>query len=129
MLAPGAAGTLVQVVQDGEVKDAWNYYLNNDNKARGVVLVAHSQVSFILNRLIHDEIDGKPIQSRLVSAILLGTVIAVPKGKDVGGSFQHVPLCRSGSQIGCVITYASFRSTIAPPSNTLFGRVPDASMA
>jgi DUF3089 family protein len=129
MLAPGAAVTLDQGVQYDDVKDAWNYYLKNDNKGRGVVLVAHSQGSFILNRLIRDEIDGKPIQSKLVSAILLGTVIAVPKGKDVGGSFQHVPLCRAATQTGCIITYASFRSTIPPPANTLFGRVSEATMA
>jgi hypothetical protein len=129
MLAPGAAVTLDQGLQYDDVKDAWNYYLKNDNKGRGVVLVAHSQGSFILNRLIHDEIDGKPIQSKLVSAILLGTIIAVPKGKDVGGSFQNVPLCHAATQTGCVITYASFRSTIPPPANTLFGRVPDANMA
>jgi hypothetical protein len=129
MLAPGAAVTLDQGLQYDDVRDAWNYYLKNDNKGRGVVLVAHSQGSFILNRLIREEIDGKPIQSKLVSAILLGTVIAVPKGKDVGGSFQHVPLCHTAAQTGCVITYASFRSTIPPPANTLFGRVPDANMA
>ena len=92
------------------------------------MLVAHSQGSFILAELIRKEIDGKPIQSRMVSAILLGTIIAVPKGKDVGGSFQHVPLCHSASQTGCVITFASFRSTIPPPANTLFGKVPDADM-
>jgi hypothetical protein len=129
MLAPGAAVTLDQGLQYDDVKDAWNYYLKNDNQGRGVVLVAHSQGSFILNRLIREEIDGKPIQSKLVSAILLGTVIAVPKGKDVGGSFQHVPLCHAATQIGCVVTFASFRSTIPPPANTLFGRVPDATMA
>jgi hypothetical protein len=129
MLAPGATVTLDQGLQYDDVKDAWNYYLKNDNKGRGVVLVAHSQGSFILNRLIHDEIDGKPIQSKLVSAILLGTTLAVPKGKDVGGSFQHVPLCHSATQTGCVITFASFRSTVPPPANTLFGRVPDAAMA
>ena len=129
MLAPGATVTLDQGLQYDDVKDAWNYYLKNDNKGRGVVLVAHSQGSFILNRLIHDEIDGKPIQSKLVSAILLGTTLAVPKGKDVGGSFQHVPLCHAATQTGCVITFASFRSTVPPPANTLFGRVPDPAMA
>jgi hypothetical protein len=128
MLAPGAAVTLDQGVQYDDVKDAFNYYLQHDNKGRGFVLVAHSQGSFILNRMIREEIDGKPIQSRMLSAILLGTTIAVPKGKDVGGSFQHVPLCRSASQIGCVITYASFRSTVPPPANSLFGKVPDAAM-
>jgi hypothetical protein len=128
MLAPGAAVTLDQGLQYDDVRDAFNYYQQRDNKGRGFVLVAHSQGSFILNRLIREEIDGRPIQSRMLSAILLGTTIAVPKGKDVGGSFQHVPLCRSASQIGCVITYASFRSTVSPPANTLFGKVPDANM-
>ena len=129
MLAPGAAVTLDQGLQYDDVKDAWNHYLKNDNKGRGFVLVAHSQGSFILNRLIREEIDGKPIQSRMLSAILMGTTIEVPKGKDVGGAFQKIPLCRSASQIGCVITFASFRSTVPPPANTLFGRVPNGEMA
>jgi hypothetical protein len=124
----GGGGSLERGVQYDDVRDAWNAYLKNDNQGRGFVLVAHSQGSFILNRLIREEIDGKPIQSKMLSAILLGTVIAVPKGKDVGGSFQHVPLCHSATELGCVITFASYRSTIPPPANTLFGRVPDPSM-
>src|SRR5262245_31848425 len=91
-------GALARGLQYDDVLNAWNYYLQHDNKGRGFVLVAHSQGSFILNRLIREEIDGKPIQQRMLSAILLGTTIAVPKGKDVGGSFQHVPLCKSASQ-------------------------------
>src|SRR6266446_5652429 len=96
--APGAGGAgnaLAHGIQYDDVRDAFHYYLEHDNKGRGFVLIAHSQGSFILAELIRQEIDGKPIESKLVSAILLGTTIAVPKGKDVGGSFQHVPLCRS----------------------------------
>jgi hypothetical protein len=104
------------------VRDAWNYYLEHDNQGRGFVLIGHSQGSFVLAELIRKEIDGKPIQSRLVSAILAGTTISVPPGKDVGGSFQKIPLCHSATQIGCVITFASFRSTVPPPANSLFGR-------
>jgi Protein of unknown function (DUF3089) len=122
-LGSGGRASFEQGVQYDDVRDAWNYYLEHENRGRGVVLVAHSQGSFILTELIRREIDGKPVQSRLVSAILLGTTLAVPKGKDVGGAFQHVPLCHSASQTGCVITYASFRSTIPPPANTLFGKV------
>jgi len=123
-----AGAILANGVQYDDVKDAWNAYLKNDNKGRGVVLVAHSQGSFILNRLIREEIDGKPIQARLVSAILLGTTLEVPKGKDVGGSFKQIPLCKAALQTGCVITYASFRSTVPPPANTLFGKVADPNM-
>jgi hypothetical protein len=112
-----------------DVRDAWRYYLEHDNKGRGFVLIGHSQGSFVLAELIRQEIDGKPAQSRMVSAILLGMTLAVPRGKDVGGAFQHVPLCHAASQTGCVITYASFRSTVPPPANTLFGKVADPDMA
>jgi hypothetical protein len=128
MLAPGATVTLDRGLAYDDVLDAWKYYLEHDNKGRGYVLIGHSQGSFILDALIRQEIDGKPIQSRMVSAILLGTTIAVPKGKDVGGSYQHVPLCHSATQLGCVMTFASFRSTLLPPANTLFGKLPDANL-
>jgi hypothetical protein len=111
-----------------DVRDAWNYYLKNDNRGRGVVLVGHSQGSYVLNSLIAQEIEGKPVHSQLVSAILMGTTVSVPKGKDVGGTFKQTPLCRSASQTGCAITFASFRSTIPPGANTLFGKVTDASL-
>jgi hypothetical protein len=32
------------------------------------------------------------VQSKLISALLLGTSLPVPKGKDVGGAFQQIPL-------------------------------------
>lgn len=107
----------------GDVVDAWNYYLQNDNKGRGVVLIGHSQGSMMLTQLIKNEIDGKPVQKQLVSALLIGTSLSVPVGKDVGGAFQSVPLCRSAKQTGCVVSYASFRSNVPPPANSRFGKV------
>lgn len=107
-----------------DVVQAWNHYLQNDNRGRGVVLIGHSQGSGMLTQLIRNEIEGKPVQGRIVSALLLGTGVAVPAGKDVGGAFKSMPLCRSEKQTGCVITYASFRETVPPPANSRFGRVP-----
>ena len=106
-----------------DVLDAWNYYMEHDNKGRGVVLIGHSQGSAVLTQLIKSEIDGKPVQSKIISALLLGTSLPVPKGKDVGGAFQHMPLCHAANQTGCVITYASFRATNPPPANSRFGKV------
>jgi hypothetical protein len=111
-----------------DVVDAWKYYLEHDNQGRGVVLIGHSQGSGVLTQLIRNEIDGKPIQDQIVSALLLGTNIAVPKGKDVGGSFQSMPLCRSANQTGCIISYVTFRADVPPPSNSRFGRVPNKEM-
>ncbi|HEY7287195.1 MAG TPA: MFS transporter [Vicinamibacterales bacterium] len=125
-LRAAATGTAIQADRTlgyNDVRDAWNYYLQHDNNGRGVVLVGHSQGSGVLTQLIREEIDGKPVQSRLVSALLMGTNLAVPKGKDVGGAFKSIPVCRSASQTGCVIAYVSFRSTIPPPENSRFGRV------
>jgi hypothetical protein len=111
-----------------DVLDAWKYYLEHDNRGRGVVLVGHSQGSGVLTRLISQEIDGKPFQSKLISALLLGTNLAVPKGKDVGGSFKNIPLCRAKDQVGCALAYVSFRSNVPPPSNSRFGKVPGENM-
>lgn len=105
-----------------DVVDAWNYYLAHENHGRGVVLIGHSQGSGVLTQLIRNEIDGKPNQKRIVSAILMGTSLIVPKGADVGGDFKSIPLCRSSSQFGCVIAYASFRDNSPPPDNSRFGR-------
>ena len=127
-MAGGGRAVLDRGLGYDDVRDAWRYYLEHDNQGRGVVVVGHSQGSYVLAELLRQEIDGKPVQARLVSAILLGTTIAVPKDKDVGGAFKNIPICRAASQTGCVIVYASFRSTLAPPANTLFGKVDDPNM-
>ena len=105
-----------------DVLDAWNEYLANDNHGRGVVLVGHSQGSGVLTALIAREIDGKPVQARIISAVLMGTSLQVPKGADVGGSFKTIPLCHASSQLGCVIAFASFRADSPPPPNSRFGQ-------
>ena len=111
-----------------DVLDAWKYYLEHDNQGRGVVLIGHSQGSSVLIQLIKNEIDGKPIQDRIVSALLLGMNVPVPKGKDVGGAFQKMPLCHAANQTGCVISYVTFRENQPPPANSLFGRSPGEGM-
>src|SRR5258708_552153 len=55
-----------------DVLDAWHYYHRHHNKGRGVVLIGHSQGSGVLTQLIRNEIDGKPVQSKIISALLLG---------------------------------------------------------
>lgn len=117
-----------RVLGYNDVLDAWNYYLKNDNGGRGVVLIGHSQGSGVLTQLIRSEIDGKPVQEKIISALLLGTNLPVETGKDVG-AFQHIPLCKSASQIGCAVAYASFRDNVPPPANSRFGKAQGENMA
>lgn len=109
-----------------DVRAAWMEYLAHRNNGRGVVLIGHSQGSSHLARLIREEIEDKPIQRRLISALLLGTDIAVPPaGGDAGGDFRIIPLCRNEGQIGCVVSFVSFRDRLPPPANSRFGRPRD----
>ena len=90
-----------------DVQDAWNYYLAHENHGRGVVLVGHSQGSGMLTELIAHEIDGKPAQAQLVSAILMGTPLAVPAGQATSAATSRRCRCAtSSSQLGCVIAYS-----------------------
>ena len=98
----------------GDVKEAWNHYLANYNNGRGVILIGHSQGSRMLVNLIKDEIDGKPVQARIVAAYLNGTSVVVPEGRDVGGTFKSMPLCRSSDQTQCIVAYRSFRADSGP---------------
>ncbi len=120
---PGGLATNAPRPQTGydDVVDAWNYYLAHNNKGRGVVLIGHSQGSGVLTQLIAKEIDGKPVQAKLISAMLLGTSLPVTKGGDTG-TFKSIPTCKSATQTGCVLAYASFLDTAIPPSNSRFGR-------
>ncbi len=105
----------------GDVLDAWHRYLEHDNQGRGVVLIGHSQGSKILVKLIAAEIDGKPLQDRLVSAIVPGALVEVPLRPDAGGTFAHIPLCTRASDTGCVIAYSSFLAADQAVDQARFG--------
>lgn len=111
-----------------DVLDAWHHYLAHDNHGRGVVLVRHSQGSNMLVRLLREEIDGKPAQKHLVSALIAGWPVEVPPGKDVGGTFQALKLCTRTGQFGCVINWSSSRAAVPPAKHppSTFGRGADA---
>jgi hypothetical protein len=104
------------------MRSAWREYLAKHNHGRGFVLLGHSQGSFLLRKLITEEIDKRPaVRRRLVSALLLGGDVTVRKGKDAGGDFKNVRACRSARQLGCVVAYSSYGDT--PPADSLFARV------
>lgn len=103
-----------------DVREAWRTYLKRYNKGRGVVLIGHSQGTFMLRELVTKEIDGSASARRkLVSALLLGGNVTVKKGSDVGGDFQRIRACRAATQLGCVVAFSVYDET--PPVDALFG--------
>ena len=105
----------------GDVVAAWKTYLQKYNDGRPVILMGHSQGTFVLRQLIHDHVDRKKgVRKRLVSAILLGGNVLVAEGSTVGGDFQKIPACESPKDIGCVIAFSTFNAPVPDPA--AFGR-------
>lgn len=102
-----------------DVQAAWRQYLAQDNGGRGVVLLGHSQGTGMLRALIRAEIDGRPVQRRLVGAVLLGGDVVVAKGRTTGGDFRSVPTCTRPGEAGCVVAFSTFAQD--PPDDTRFG--------
>ncbi len=117
--APPTAADLKRTYND--VRDAWRDYLRNYNHGRGVVIMGHSQGTFVLRQLVAKEVDTKPaVRRRLISAVLLGGDVLVRKGRDAGGDFKRIPACRSRTQTGCVVAFSTFNAQ--PPADSRFGR-------
>jgi hypothetical protein len=105
-----------------DVKAAWDWYLKNENKGRGVVLIGHSQGSGVIQELVKREIDGKPVQKLIVGVMPIGANVPV----DDKGMFGSIPSCAKLGQTGCLVAYVSFRDTIPPPATSRFGKVAEA---
>ncbi|MGH2963318.1 MAG: DUF3089 domain-containing protein [Solirubrobacterales bacterium] len=105
----------------GDVLNAWRKYLRKHNRGRGVVLLGHSQGTYMLRELAAEEIDpSRRLRRKLVSALLLGGDVTVAEGRDVGGDFRHIPACRSRRQLGCVVAFSTFGRPV--PADAAFGR-------
>jgi hypothetical protein len=91
---------------------AWRDYLAHWNGGRGVVLIGHSQGSYVLERLVREE--SAALRPVLVSALLLGGGVDVTDADRVDGGF---PACRSRTQTGCVVAYSTWSRT--PPDEGL----------
>ena len=83
----------------GDVARAFRFYLEHLNKGRPFIIASHSQGTAHAIRLVQEEILGKPIQSRLIAAYLIGGYVP-----DTFGALS-LPTCGNATQTGCVISY------------------------
>ncbi|WP_245545810.1 DUF3089 domain-containing protein [Nocardia higoensis] len=88
-----------------------------------MVLIGHSQGTRMLRQLLRERIEpDQAAAARLVSAVLVGGDVVVPRGGDIGGDFRSVPLCRARDQIRCVLAWSTYGQT--PPANARYGVTP-----
>jgi hypothetical protein len=122
-LAEGIAGrdTAALSAAYQSLLDGWRDFLDHHDDRKPIILIGHSQGASMLIRLVQRQIDPNPeLHRRLVSAIIVGGNVQVPRGGTVGGSFRSVPTCTAEGQVGCVIAYSTFGAQ--PPPDALFGR-------
>ena len=120
--AAGADITQAGMRAYGDVLAAWRHYVRTRNQGRPFVLIGHSQGSLMLQQLIAREIENDPLLARrMMLAIIPGYDVIVPQGKLVGGTFRKTPLCSRPGEIGCVMSWTSFREKNVPPPGAIFG--------
>jgi hypothetical protein len=84
-----------------DVKIAFQYYLENYNDGRPIIIASHSQGTNHAERLLAELLDGTALQKQLVAAYLVG----MPIDFD---AFQHIYPCRSATELSCFCSWNTY---------------------
>ncbi len=99
---PSADGQRALDVAYQDVVAAFRVFLASHNRSRPFFLAAHSQGSFLAQRLVREEISGHPAAARLVAAYLPGA----PWPLDVmQRDAPDLPPCAMPNQTGCLVSW------------------------
>lgn len=85
-----------------DVKAAFEYYLENYNDGRPIVIATHSQGTRHGLKLVQEYFDGKPLQDKLVAAYLVGFAV---KCDD----FKKLKPCDEPGETGCFVGWNTFK--------------------
>jgi hypothetical protein len=90
----------------GDVKAAFDFYLNHLSGGRPFILVGVEQGGELAARLLKDEIGPEPnLRRRLVAAYLIETVV---RAEDFGPG-APIAACHTRTEAGCVVAWISAR--------------------
>ena len=77
---------------------------------RPIILAAHSQGALHLERLLKEQIAGKPIAKRIVAAYVVGWPISTTADLPALG----LPACDKDQETGCILSWLSFGDPANP---------------
>jgi hypothetical protein len=84
-----------------DVKDAFEYFINNINNNKPFIIASHSQGTVHAVSLIKEFIDGKPLQQKLIAAYLIG----MPVKKS---EFINCKPCANASETNCFVSWRTY---------------------
>lgn len=90
-----------------DILAAFDYFINNYNQGRPIIIASHSQGTVHAARLMKDRFEGKPLRDQLVVAYLIG--MPVPKQP-----FSDIPVCDNATATGCFVSWRTYRDDYEP---------------
>ena len=92
----------------GDVRAAFQYYLDHYNQGRPIIIASHSQGTTHAERLLKEFFQDRPLHSQLVAAYIIG--MAIPRD-----SFPALPVCADSTATGCLIGWRTYKEGFEPP--------------
>lgn len=96
-----------------DVRAAFQYYLENWNNGKPIILAAHSQGALHAKFLLREFFEGKPLQEKLVTAYIIGIQVEPD-------FFSQLPICEDSLQTGCYLGWRTFRRGFEPDYDSSF---------
>ena len=90
-----------------DIKKAFEYYLDNYNNGKPIILASHSQGSILSAMLLKDFFDNKPLQKKLVAAYLPGT-------KILDDYFKKIKKLNKSDEVGGYVSWNTYRKGSFP---------------
>jgi hypothetical protein len=84
-----------------DVKKAFEYYLENYNNGRPIIIASHSQGTVHAGKLLKEFFQNKPLQSQLVAAYVIGLPV-------FENYFSDLKPCADSSSTGCFVSWRTF---------------------
>ena len=84
-----------------DIKKAFNWYLDNFNQQRPLIIAAHSQGTLHAARLLKEYFDF-PQANKLIAAYLIGMPVPV-------NYFSYLSACTDSTQNGCIISWRTYQ--------------------
>ncbi|HEX5625708.1 MAG TPA: DUF3089 domain-containing protein [Saprospiraceae bacterium] len=91
----------------GDIKAAFEYFLEHFNKNRPIILAGHSQGAAHLIRLMEDYFDNDDLRRRLVVSYAVGFPVPLRR-------FEVLKPCRDEYDVGCICSWRSVKKGHEP---------------
>jgi hypothetical protein len=104
-----------------DVRQAFRYYIENKNQGRPFIIAGHSQGANHAQRLLIEEVTGKPCADRLVAAWIPG--LALPRSMLNTTAGGGLTACSTSQQIGCVALWETFGEGFTGYAEWVLGQV------